>query len=423
MSSHPSPQPPISSVTRDDAEGGRPSRVLVIDDQLQNRRLLQVILERDLHDVLLAEDGPSGLELARRTRPDLVLLDVVMPGMDGFAVCERLLRDPTLSDTPVIFLSALSETSDKVRGLELGAVDYVTKPFDAGEVLARVRSQLAIRRLHASLQEANRALVDKQRELDADLRAAADIQASLLPRRRLASDVLDMAWSFVPCQSIGGDIFDVVVLDARHVAVSMLDVSGHGVPAAMITVSVSQCLNPQGDIVVDRSGRPRDPDEVVRRLDREFPLERFDKYFTIFYGVLDTHTGELRYCNAAHPAPWLVRDDVLEPLETGGTIVGLSGALPFETGRVRMRPGDRVVLYTDGVTEAVSPDGRGFGEERLRELVLATRDEPVRAACDRLADALRAWHGGRQPLDDISILGLEYLGARTRPEQGLPRGG
>lgn len=386
----------------------------MVDDQLQNRRLLQFILAQDDVDVLLAEDGEQGLRMVREEPPELVLLDVMMPGMDGFEVCRRLKSDTVTADVPVIFLTALTESADKVRGIDLGAVDYVTKPFDSAEVLARVRSQLRIRALTASLRQANRELVAKQRDLDADLRAAADIQASLLPRRLPDLSSVDMAWSFVPCQSVGGDIVSVQEL-GDLLALTVLDVSGHGVPAAMVTVSVSQALGPAAGIVVDTYGTAREPDEVVRRLDREFPMERFDKYFTMAYVSLDPATGEVQYCNAAHPPPMLLRaDGSVERLEEGGTIVGMGAVLPFDLGHAILRPGDRLFIITDGITEAPSRSGEEYGEERLLELLQSVgedgNDRDVRQLCDQVVDAVHAWCGSVSPPDDVTILGLEFLG-------------
>jgi len=401
----------------------RPPRILVVDDAPLNRKLLSAILDREECEVLEAEGGARAIELARTRAPDLVLLDIMMPGMDGYEVCEALQADDLTRSIPIIFLSALSETADKVRGLELGAVDYVTKPFDRGEVLARVRSQVRIQRLSASLREANRELRAASKELQADLAAAADIQGALIPRTRPEREAFDMAWRYVPCTSIGGDVFNLVQLDEHHVGVYMIDVSGHGVPAAMVTVSVSQTLTPQGGVLVapgedGEAPTIRSPAEVMRMLDEEYPMERFDKYFTMFYLVLDTRTGELRYCNAAHPAPTLRRaDGRLEYLSEGGTIIGMGGVMPFDEGRVTLAPGDRLFVFTDGIAEYTGDDG-DFGEERLERHLARAPGGDVQATCDEIVDAVDAFGNGRHPNDDITIVGLEYRGRRPGDSSG-----
>lgn len=392
----------------------RAARVLVVDDAPMNRKLLTAILDREGCQVLQASDGETALNLARTESPDLVLLDIMMPGMDGYAVCESLQGDELTADIPIIFLSALSETADKVRGLELGAVDYVTKPFDRGEVLARVRSQLRIQRLTASLREANRELIAAGKELQRDIAAAADIQGALIPRVRPDNAAVDLAWRFVPCSTVGGDIFNVVKLDEDHLGIYMIDVSGHGVPAAMVTVSVSQTLSPHGGLLTETTPDGvvvRSPADVMRALDDEYPMERFDKYFTMFYMVLDTRSGEIRYCNAAHPAPTLRRaDGEVEYLSEGGTIVGLSGVMPFDEGRVQLHRGDRLFLFTDGIAEFSGAD-EDYGEERLEEELL--RDVPgddVQSVCDRIVEALDTFGEGGPANDDITLLGMEYRG-------------
>ena len=397
-------------------------RILVADDSSLNRKLLLAILSKEDVEVVEAVDGIEALVKARLQKPDLVLLDIMMPGKDGYEVCAELKADPRFASIPVIVLSALNQPADKVRALELGAVDYVTKPFDRAEVLARVRNQLQIQKLTASLLQANRDLVAKQKDLDADLRAAADIQSSLIPRSRPDVASIDMAWRFVPCTSIGGDIFNVVPLDDDHLALYILDVSGHGVPAAMVTVSVAQSLTAHAGIVFEPRprGAPVDggvpvvraPGTVLEHLDEEFPMERFDKYFTMVYLVLNTRTGVLRYCNAAHPRPVVVRTNgEIELLDAGGTIVGMGGVMPYEEGELTLAPGDRVFLFTDGITEFESADGEEFGEERLRELLQAHTGD-LQSACDRVVSALTDFGGARHPNDDITITGLEFLGVR-----------
>ena len=227
-----------------------------------------------------------------------------------------------------------------------GAPNYVTKPFDRGEVLARVRAQLKIARLTRELIGANEELVRKQDKLDEDLKAAAGIQRSLLPQSIPEVAALDMAWRFMPCDRIGGDIFNVVRLDEDHWGIYMLDVSGHGVPSALVSVSVSQMLHAQHDRLLKKNTKEAPyyeivpPSQVLNALDREYPIDRFDKYFTMSYIIINTQSNSITYSNAAHPPPVLLhRDGELELLEKGGTIIGMGGVLPFEEGTVRVRPG------------------------------------------------------------------------------------
>jgi sigma-B regulation protein RsbU (phosphoserine phosphatase) len=306
-----------------------PEKVLIVDDSVDNRRLLVRTLQKSGFELAEAANGKEALSRTREFYPDLILLDIMMPELDGYQVCETLKSDPDTADIPVIFLSAKTETQDKIKGLEIGGVDYITKPFDRGEVLARVRTQLKLRSLMKEI-------LEKQKRLDEDLRAAAAIQASLLPQQLPELDGFACAWKFVPCDLMGGDIFNILPLDEEHLAIYMVDVSGHGVPAAMVTVSVSQMLQAHGGCLKRKIDVPpyykiASPQKVLQALDREYPLERFNKYFTIVYLIVDVVRGRVVYSNAGHPAPLLLHGDGrLDSLDKGGTIIGLNGLVPFE---------------------------------------------------------------------------------------------
>lgn len=390
--------------------------VLVVDDGVTNRHLLGRILAADGVRTTFAADGESALAAAQAEPPDLVLLDVLMPGVDGFEVCRRLKRQPATADVPVIFLTSLERPEDKVRGLQLGAVDWVAKPFDPAEVRARVANQVRLRQLQRSLQRANAELQERQALLDDDLRAAAAIQRSLLPRGAPVCPAFELAWRFVPCQSVGGDIFHVVPLGGDRFALWVLDVCGHGVPAAMVTVSVAQSLSAPSGLLTGPDGEPVSPAAVLRRLDREYPFERFERHATVACVLLDAATGRLTSSVAAAPAPLLVRTDgVVERLDAGGTVIGLGDALPFAEQTVTLHAGDRLVLVTDGVLECESPDGHPFGEERLAHFLADHRGEPLQGACDALLAELADFAGGRPARDDVTLLALDFAGP-LRPD-------
>ncbi|MBW1784321.1 MAG: response regulator, partial [Deltaproteobacteria bacterium] len=307
-------------------------KICIVDDNLVNRKLLAGILKKEGYELVEAQDGEEAIELTFKEGPDLILLDIMMPKKDGYQVCQELKNDERSAHLPIIFLSAKTQVEDKIKGLDLGGADYVTKPFDRGEVLARVRAQLNIARLRKEVMEANEELVRRQERLDEDLEAAAGIQRSLLPEKPPDMENMAVAWRFMPCERIGGDIFNVVRLDETHWGIYMLDVSGHGVPSALVTVSASQMLHPHKGLLLKKTIKPPpyyqilSPAEVLNLLDREYPIERFNKYFTITYLIVDVKARRISYSNAAHPAPILLRKDgTLELLDKGGTIIGMGG--------------------------------------------------------------------------------------------------
>src|SRR5579863_7246863 len=199
--------------------------VLIVDDEPRNRELLAVVLRGEHCNFFFAGDGEAAIKIAKAEQPSLILLDVMMPGddgcaaKDGYDVCARLKRDPATAHIPIIFLSALNERAARIRGLSLGASDYIAKPFDRGEVVARVHSQLALSRLTRELIALNSRLVEKQASLDFDLRAAGDIQRALLPAQFLEqTPFLQMAYRFSPCDEVGGDVCNYHYIDEDHLA-------------------------------------------------------------------------------------------------------------------------------------------------------------------------------------------------------------
>jgi sigma-B regulation protein RsbU (phosphoserine phosphatase) len=403
----------------------QPPRVLAIDDNEVNRRLLSLMLENAGCRVDVAADGDSGLRRAQEARPDLILLDVMMPDKDGFQVCREMRALPSLRHVPIIFLSALTETKDKVKGLAAGGVDYITKPFDRSEVLARVRSQIEIGRLTREIVSKNGELLRRQACLDTDLKAAAVIQHALLPTATRQIEGVRCAWRFTPCQSVGGDIFNFFPVDSEHLVMYMLDVSGHGVTSAMVTVCLSQTLSPSsGTFWIEEAGKKRwaQPAEVLDLLEEQYPIERFDRYFTMAYLVLNLRTGTLVSSCAGHPPPVLLRTDgTIESLTAGGPLIGLGRSPTFRQQVVQIHDGDRLFLYTDGVTELENRRGEAYGEDEFYRLLMRSRELELEESCDRVIGSMHRFAEGLAPRDDVSLLALELTG-RPDGNQSLAEG-
>jgi len=272
------------------------------------------------------------------------------------------------------------------------------------------------------LKQLNQELLDKQKRLDDDLAAAAEIQKSLLPQTIDSAENLDVAWEFEPCEHMGGDIFNMFQLDDDHWGFYMLDVSGHGVQAAMVTVSVSQFLQPNsGHLLNRKSGKStatyelRTPAEVLAALDTEFPFERFNNFFTITYMIINTKTGDLTYSNAGHPHSIMLRQDgEMELLQKGGPAIGigdfhlLSGQeIRYQEGHLQINPGDKLFIYTDGIVEYQNPDGQFYGSDRFYETLNSLQGESVADIVAQSIRSLMDFGNPAKPLDDITLLGLE----------------
>jgi sigma-B regulation protein RsbU (phosphoserine phosphatase) len=295
--------------------------------------------------------------------------------------------------------------------LELGVSEVRT---------ANHRLFAAILRDISDRKAAQKALMDsyldlehKQKLLDQDLEAAAKIQFSLLPHSQPNLDNLEVGWIFEPSIKIGGDIFNLVPLSQDHLGIYILDVSGHGVPSALVAVSVAQVMQREGCLLKGDWMEPNCeltvPSEVLEHLDSEFPLERFGTYFTMSYLVLNVHTGRLQFSNAGHPYPLIIRKSgEVITLETEGTVIGLGGMMPFSTGVISIYPGDLLVLYTDGLFEQTNAAGCQFGWEEMCRALVDSRHLPAQEIAATIQESVRRFAAHRALEDDISLICLKY---------------
>jgi len=388
--------------------------LVVCADALECAQLANALANQGCK-TLVAADGETALAMAKSRQPSLIVLEISLPGWDGFRICAGLRNDELLRHIPVILLSHKLEPEEKMRGLRLGAVDYITDPFDWTEVAAQVLSQLKLERLRRDLKVANFDLMAKQAQHQADLKAAADIQRSLLPAHKTENfgDV-GVAWRFMPLDHVGGDLLGYTWLDEDTLAAYVVDVCGHGLPAAMVTAAVSISLAPSiisgGRKTSAAHGTPVSPKEILESLDREYPFERFNRPFTISYLALNRKTGEFRCSRAGHPLPIVIRSSgELESIEAGGTIIGLDQMLPFDEGVGRLNRGDSILLYSDGVTECVGESGI-FGLEGLIKVLRQSSGGSPESICDRIVKELLRFKGGAVMHDDVTMLALTYNG-------------
>ncbi|MAT15057.1 MAG: hypothetical protein CMJ46_07280 [Planctomyces sp.] len=399
--------------------------ILVVDDTPANLQVLAGMLKDRGYKVRPVPSGKLALLAADRDPPDLILLDINMPEMNGYEVCEHLKADEKLMGIPIIFISALTDQLDKVKAFAKGGVDYITKPFQMEELHARVETHLKLRQLQIELEATNAQLSKVNVRMARDLEAAAKIQETFLPRQGLRVPGLDFAWIYVPCDELAGDGLCVIPLGDGKVGLYVLDVSGHGVASALLSVTLSRLLSPPSEpssILIrdgDRGGFDiAPPAEVAAHLNRLFPFDpATEQLSTLIYGILNAATGEFRYVSAGHPGPVHLpyhADPVI--LESEGFPIGLTDEV-YEERSVCLRPGDRLYLYSDGVPEAMNPAGDQFGNARLLEAIAHGRSEPLQKSVATLLEETVRWHGTGRPHDDLSILAVEVSVASAVAEQ------
>ena len=394
----------------------RPASILAVDDTPANLQVLTGMLKGRGYKVRPVPSGQLALLAAKKTPPDLILLDINMPEMNGYEVCRQLKADETLRGIPVIFISALNENLDKVNAFATGGVDYITKPFQMEELYARVETHLKIRRLQIDLQQSNARLERANVRMSNDLQAAARIQKTFLPRATPKVRDMDFAWCYRPCDELAGDGLNIIPLGGGRVALYILDVSGHGVCSALLSVTLSRLMSPPSDpssILVRSHETPNSPEltppaEVADHLNRLFPFDPLTQQFaTLVYGILDGSTGEFCYVSAGHPGPIHVPAGGIPAVVTSpGFPIGVADETYCECS-VTLGPGDRLYLYSDGLPDAMDATGERFGDARLLEFIRASGARPLGNGISSLLEEIGRWRGTAVAQDDVSILAVE----------------
>lgn len=377
--------------------------ILIVDDTPASLRLLAQMLASQGYQVRPAPDGALALAAAQAEPPDLILLDIRMPEMDGYQVCARLKADPATCDVPVIFISALDEIQDKVRAFAGGGVDYVTKPFQLEEVLARVQAHLALRRLQRQLQEANQ-------RMEQELALAGAIQCSLLPAELPNLPGWQFAALLKPARETSGDFYDIIPLPDGRIGILVADVVDKGVKAALF-MALSWALI--------RTYARQYPDQPALALaavnNRILRDTRSEQFLSLFYAILNPATGTLTYCNAGHNPPMLWRGEHgdVQLLARTGMLLGVLEDQAWGEVIVALAPGDTLILYTDGVTDSEDGQGDFFGMERLLTAAQSVVGQPAQAVQDALLQAIHRFTGNAAQFDDMAMVVLTQIGAAS----------
>jgi phosphoserine phosphatase RsbU/P len=380
--------------------------ILVVDDDESSREMLARRLRRCGYTVSAVSSGLRALALARSQRFDLVMLDMIMPGLDGFQVLAKFKADPALRETPLIMLSALDEENGIARCIEMGAEDYLAKPFNPVFLRARIGACLEKKRLHDKERATHEALLKSQQQLAAELAEAAAYLRSLLPAP--LTGPIETEWCFHPSQQLGGDAFGYHWIDADHFALYLLDVCGHGVGAALLSVSVLNTLRAQTLPGVDL----RRPAQVLAALNRAYRMEDQNQlYFTIWYGVYGTQARELAFASGGHPPALFFggngpQKQSLFALKTASPPIG---CLPEATFGEAAQPVDssaRLLVLSDGVFEILRPDGQ---TDTWKDFVasLAAPDVQALRPAERLRRAQQL-RGTDLLEDDFSLLEVRF---------------
>ncbi len=389
----------------------RPPRILLVDDEPFNLDLLEQELADLGLDIQTSVDGQEALECVAEFAPDMIFLDLMMPVMDGFSVLEQLQDDEAWREIPVVIISASSDVESIVRGIEMGATDFLPKPFEPAILHARLNAGLEKKRLR-DLE--GRYLKSLERELE----IGREIQAGFLPREVPQPDGWRLDTYFQAAREVAGDFYDVFEVDPGKLGLLLGDVTDKGVGAAMYMALYRSLIRATmlsdtfaEDMSTADCSAPVECLLHAVRLVNRYICKYHDSAMlaTLFFGILDTGSGELCYVNAGHDPPYLLRGGAIhETIKRTGPMVGAIEDAVYRVDALTLEPGDSLVLYSDGIPDAQNVDGEMFGGEHFRELLERPGQLPSEIFSAILA-ALDNHIEGAEKYDDVTLLVVRRL--------------
>jgi len=380
-------------------------QILVIDDDPTIRMTLQRFLKSQGYDAIVAKDGEEGLAKARELRPSLIICDWMMPIIDGLEVCRQIKSSPDLANIYLILLTARDQEGDLVRGLEMGADDFLGKPPRINELRARVRAGL---RLYQATEEIQR----QKRLIEQELAQASQYVRSLLPEPLEGN--ISIQSSFLPSTQLGGDSFDYFWLDRDHLALYLLDVSGHGVGSALLSVSVLNLMRTRS---LRRSRTSQDttnfykPSEILQDLNNNFQMSSHNEmYFTMWYGVYNKQTHKLVYASGGHPPAVLISNEEIPKiklLKTAGLPIGMMPDVNYHEQTCEIDTSSRLYLFSDGVYEITQEDDNIWGLNALIDTFIRIPSDR-NSRIEHILTCVKAAANNRPFEDDLSLLEIEF---------------
>jgi sigma-B regulation protein RsbU (phosphoserine phosphatase) len=408
--------------------------ILVVEDSKVEQVRMLAMLKGFGYRVLTADNGQQALKILRNNSVRLILTDWRMPEISGIDLCREVRVDAAFGQPYLILVTGRNTKTDLVAGMDAGADDFISKPFNGEELRVRVQAGVRLLQLRSETEQRSLQLAAAlEREAEAnsmlrrDLSVAARMQRESLPTGPSPFAQLQVGSLFRAATEVAGDGYDFFRLDDRHLAFYLIDVAGHGVASAMLSFTVSRFLSPEKGAIALRSekadgtsaakrvlpGHIVPPDRVVHALNQRF-VEKADcrHYFTMVYGVLDVESGLGELCQAGHPHPLMVVSErKVTRLGAGGFPVGMLEESSYESVAFRLGMGERLVVYSDGITDSRGSDGRQFGEQRLANLLGSIHGQPLADGIDRIDRYLRQWQGDAAGEDDMSLLAIERAAA------------
>ena len=367
-----------------------PPLILIVDDNPTNLDILQARLRANKYEVITAADGEAGLAMAREKQPDLMLLDIMMPKMDGIEVCRRIKEDSSLPFMPIIMVTAKADSKDVVAGLEAGGDEYLTKPVDHAALVARVESMLRIKELHDTV-------LEQSAQLRVQLETATKIQSLFWPKIPELKGGGHIWAVSVPANYVGGDLYDVIPLSDESLLAYVADVSDKGVPAALIMAALSTKIRSEAQ---DQS----EVDKLLETVNSSlYSLTSEEGFFaTIALARYWPSSGKMQLALGGHLSPlWITNGEIRNLPHVEGISLGITPDVHYGTKEILLSPGESMLFFTDGVVEAENKNNELFGNDRLVTYIKNTKGPPWGKG---LLDLVSGWRGNVSANDDLTIL-------------------
>jgi PAS domain S-box-containing protein len=374
-------------------------RILIVEDNPEMRNFLKILLH-EYYNVYLAENGEEGLKTAEKIKPSLIITDVMMPIMNGYEMTKKLKEDKQLKRIPVLMLTARVELSQKIEGLEYGANDYLTKPFNSKELLTRIKILL-------KSYEYEKMILNRNIQIEKELEIARLLQHKLLPEKKLEISGYNFHATYIPMDKVGGDFYDYKVRD-NCIDLFIADVSGHGLPGAFLSMITKMAL----ESITQRTSTNK-----VQYLLNDVIHKSTVKgnYVTSFFCTIDKLTNIVKFTKAGHVPPLLFRknntlnDDEFIELKTKGTPLGLFKSVKYEEGEIQLLSGDRLVFYTDGVTECMNDQQVMYGTDEFKKYIKNNIDLNPQTFSTNFLETLKKFSGSEHFKDDLTLLIFDVL--------------
>lgn len=410
----------LPEVTEPIEDAFRKLTALVVDDSASQRMTLRLLLRKWNFEVIEADNGAKALEICRDTRLDFVIADWMMDGLSGPELCAAI---RTLEQEHYVYCILLTSKTDKnevALGLDAGADDFLSKPMDMAELKARMRAGERILTMQEDMADKNRRmseafdrLNDLYQRIDHDLKAAARLQKTLIPERQTRCGPVNIGVAYQPADHVGGDLVGFFEAAVNRIIVYAIDVSGHGVSSALMTARLSNLFSDKHldeNVGIKRlpSGEycPRDPAAIAADLNMRLQDETdTDQYFTMLYADINLDSGEVLFCQAGHPSPAIVRrSGKVEFIGEGGLPIGLVPDITYDTERLHLEPGDRLLMYSDGITECENPAGDMLDDVGLAKVLSSHRLKGEHSVLNAIMREIREFSGSDKFEDDVSAL-------------------